>query len=407
MADSTKISKVIIVGAGPSGLLLGVLLAKQGIQVQLLEQATILDSNPRAAHHAPNAVQEFRRAGVLNQIAAEGIHPSGVCWREIDGKILAGIKPDPETEGEDKMVCLPLDKLGKILLKEFCAQESAEMNWEHKVVGVEQDEKEARVTVETPEGTKTLSADYIVGCDGANSGVRRALFGDSFPGETLQQQIIATNVYYDFSKFDYWDSQFIVHPENWYMAARITADGMWRVTYGDKWGLSTEEYLKRQPQRYEEILPGSPKPGDYKLVGASPYKLHQRCAESMRVGRFLLAADAGHLCNPFGGMGLTGGFADITSLYDCLIAMHNGLTDDSILDKYSEVRINKWKKIIDPSSRANFLRLWNEDAVPEREAFFAMCDKMATDKAMQDQGKKFYFLLNEDFTPYFKKPLAA
>lgn len=88
-----------------------------------------------------------------------------------------------------------------------------------------------------------------------------------------------------------------------------------------------------------------------------------------------------------GGMGLTGGFADITSLYDCLIAIHNGLTDDSILDKYSEVRIKKWKTIIDPSSRANFLRLWNEDSIPEREAFFRMCDKMATDKAMQEQGK--------------------
>lgn len=105
-------------------------------------------------------------------------------------------------------------------------------------------------------------------------------------------------MYYDFKKFDYWDSNFIVHPKNWYMAARITDNGLWRVTYGDESGLSTEEYLRRQPQRYEEILPGKPKPGDYKLVGASPYRLQQRCAEKFRVGRFLLVADAAHLCNP-------------------------------------------------------------------------------------------------------------
>lgn len=139
-------------------------------------------------------MQEFRRAGVLDQIAAEGIHPEGVCWREADGKILAGMKPDPDKQDENRMVCLPLDKLGKILLKEFVAQETAEINWQHKVVGIEQDDKEARVKVETPEGVKTLSAEYIIGCDGANSGVRRALFGENFPGETLQQQIIATNV---------------------------------------------------------------------------------------------------------------------------------------------------------------------------------------------------------------------
>jgi len=82
------------------------------------------------------------------------------------------------------------------------------------------------------------------------------------------------------------------------MAAQLTADGMWRLTYGDVYGLSREEYLKRLPQRYAEILPGHPQPDEYKIVAASPYKLQQRCAPSLRVGRFLLVADAGHLCNP-------------------------------------------------------------------------------------------------------------
>jgi len=105
-------------------------------------------------------------------------------------------------------------------------------------------------------------------------------------------------VYYDFHKFGYQDANFIVHPTKWYMAAKITKDGLWRLKYGDVSGLSNQEYLKRQPMRYEELLPGNPKPGDYKLVGASPYKLQQRCAPSLRVGRFILVADAAHLCNP-------------------------------------------------------------------------------------------------------------
>jgi hypothetical protein len=92
------------------------------------------------------------------------------------------------------------------------------------------------------------------------------------------------------------------------------------------------------------------------------------------------------LTTPSGGMGLTGGFADITSLYDCLMAIQNGLTTDKILDKYSEIRIKKWAEIIDPVSRANFRRLWAEDAIPERLAFFEMCKKMETDEVMQKQG---------------------
>lgn len=82
------------------------------------------------------------------------------------------------------------------------------------------------------------------------------------------------------------------------MAAKISEDGLWRVTYGDSEGLSKDELVKRQPVRFEQILVGHPKANEYKLVSMSPYKLQQRCAPSFRVGRVLLVADAAHLCNP-------------------------------------------------------------------------------------------------------------
>jgi 2-polyprenyl-6-methoxyphenol hydroxylase-like FAD-dependent oxidoreductase len=185
--------QVIIVGAGPSGLLLGILLAKQGIQVQLLEASHELDKNPRAAHYAPSAVYELNRAGVLEDVKRDGIHPDAVCWRHPDGTFIAGIKS--RFDIEFPMVCLPLDRLDVLLLKHFLAVPGNEILWNHKVVSIDQDEDEARVHVETPEGKKTFGADYVVGCDGANSQIRRSLFGDlNYPGETLQKQIIATNV---------------------------------------------------------------------------------------------------------------------------------------------------------------------------------------------------------------------
>jgi 2-polyprenyl-6-methoxyphenol hydroxylase-like FAD-dependent oxidoreductase len=186
--------QVIIVGAGPSGLLLGILLAKQGIKVSLVEMSDALDANPRAAHYAPSSVRELRRAGVLDEVTREGFKPHGVCWRSPDREVLAGIRGEVSND-PDAMVCLPLDRLDKLLLRVFLEQETAEVLWKHKVVDIEQDEKEARVKVETEEGEKWLGADYVVGCDGANSQIRRSLFGDwEFPGETLQHQIIATNV---------------------------------------------------------------------------------------------------------------------------------------------------------------------------------------------------------------------
>jgi 2-polyprenyl-6-methoxyphenol hydroxylase-like FAD-dependent oxidoreductase len=127
-------------------------------------------------------------------VRKHGFTPKGVCWRKKDTTFLAGMGREPE-QSEFAMVVLPLDRLCPLIVQHFESLPNTEILWGHKVVGVEQDEKEARVVVETSDGkTKKLSADYIVGADGASSGVRTALFGKEYPGETLKAQIVATNV---------------------------------------------------------------------------------------------------------------------------------------------------------------------------------------------------------------------
>ncbi|KAJ5934294.1 hypothetical protein N7466_003841 [Penicillium verhagenii] len=399
------IQKVIIVGAGPSGLILGLLLAKQGIEVELLDAGSQIDDQPRAAHYASPAVYELGRAGVLEDIKARGFQPAGFAWRQFDGTFIAGMShavlPD---DYPTKMVVLPLDQLGELLFEHIQRQPTAQVKWSHRVVRIGQDEGRAWVESETPTGPQRSEADYVIGCDGASSTVRRELFGPEYPGETLNAQIIATNVYYDFEKFGYWDSNFVVHPDHWYMAARVTNDGLWRVTYGDTPGLSREEYIARQPERYETLLPGNPKPDQYKITNISPYKLQQRCAPSFRVGRILLAADAAHLsCS--GGLGLTGGIADVGSLFDSFMGIHRGLADETILDKYSEIRKRIWADIIDPMSRENFKRLYDQDPTKAREndEFFQLCVKGETDEEI---GKSIVLgldMLRHDMTQYYSK----
>jgi 2-polyprenyl-6-methoxyphenol hydroxylase-like FAD-dependent oxidoreductase len=301
------VSKVLIVGAGPSGLLLGLLLSRAGIPVELVEQTYELDTNPRAAHYAPPSVFEMTRAGVIDDIRKQGFMPDSVSWRKLDEQktriATIGQWARGETgEGLDekmRMVVLPLHKLGKVLETHLKAQPNAEIRYGYKVVAVGQDGEKAWVEVETPEGMKTVSGDYVVGCDGANSKVRKCLFGeDVYPGYTWDRQIVATNTYYDFSPYDYDDSQFFIHPDLYHMVAKIQPDGLYRITYGEIGGLTTEQLKERQPKKFEEMLPGHPKPDQYRIVNISPYKIHQRCVDHMRVGRILLAADAAHLCNP-------------------------------------------------------------------------------------------------------------
>lgn len=92
----------------------------------------------------------------------------------------------------------------------------------------------------------------------------------------------------------------------------------------------------------------------------SPYKIHQRRANKFREGRFLLAGDAAHICNPFGGLGLTGAIADAGNLSDALIGVIKGVADESILDKYSEIRIKAYDVINPPELAITRLEMLRE-----------------------------------------------
>jgi 2-polyprenyl-6-methoxyphenol hydroxylase-like FAD-dependent oxidoreductase len=256
---------------------------------------------------------------VLDEARAAGFSPGSTAWRKLDGSMIAEIDNGVLPDARERILCLPLDRLGAILLRHLQKEPSATISWNHKVVDIGQGDDHAWLDTVTATGTQRLTAKYVVGCDGGNSQIRRSLFGDwTFPGRTWDEQIVATNVgrllvysekqcadcftitqtYNDFPKFGWGDANFIVHPEHWYMAARISNDGLWRVSYGEIPGLTRDELLARPVQKFKDMLPGSPGPEEYKVVNFSPYKIHQRLAESMAVGRFLLAADAAHCKSP-------------------------------------------------------------------------------------------------------------
>jgi 2-polyprenyl-6-methoxyphenol hydroxylase-like FAD-dependent oxidoreductase len=170
-------------------------LANENIDVTILDMAVELDTKPRATHYASTAVLELNKAGVLDDIRALGFTPSGICWRKIDHTYLAGIKHAVVQNDPNRPVCLPLNKLGRILYDHISKCPTATVKWGHEVIGIEQDEAKARVICKSSGKEMVFEADYVVGCDGANSKVRRCLFGDwEFPGKTWDEQIVATNV---------------------------------------------------------------------------------------------------------------------------------------------------------------------------------------------------------------------
>lgn len=213
--------------------MLALLLSQRGIPVHLLEASDKLDGQPRAAHYASPALIDLDRAGVLSEIKRRGIIVTDMTYRYA---VPAGSPlEDPPGSGHARIAtmdgraimdvdgfdyrshCLVLQDLCALMLELFTERHGGRVSWLHRVVDVGQEGERAWVDVETPEGKKRLEADYVVGCDGAGSQVRRSLFGPEFPGFTWEKQIVATNTYFDFEKYGFGDANIVVHPENYFV----------------------------------------------------------------------------------------------------------------------------------------------------------------------------------------------
>jgi 2-polyprenyl-6-methoxyphenol hydroxylase-like FAD-dependent oxidoreductase len=122
-----------------------------------------------------------------------------ICWRNgKTGERITGIDLSCVEGEEDRMVVLPLSEVLGVLIREIGEKwgEWVEVRWSHRVVDVRQDERGAwvDVLVGEEEREERFEADYVVGCDGGQSTVRKCLFGRNWPGETFQGRLLVQNV---------------------------------------------------------------------------------------------------------------------------------------------------------------------------------------------------------------------
>ena len=190
---------MLIVGAGPAGLLLAILLSQHGIPSTVLEAWDRLDERLRATQYGVPATKIFRRAGILDDIRAVSIDSfPGICWRKVsDHQRLAGIDLSVVKDHPDRMTILPLNDILQIMYR-HCLEKGKgliDIKFNHKVVDVGQDGGKAWAVVDVEKGGKMrFEADFVIGCDGGSSTVRKVLFGRSWPGQTFDCRLLVQNV---------------------------------------------------------------------------------------------------------------------------------------------------------------------------------------------------------------------
>jgi len=337
---------VIIVGAGPTGLMLAGELGLVGVRALVLERKSPLETVARANGFGGRILELLRYRGLLDRLEAAGTGPSFALPRVPFGGVhldLANVA-DPPLRG----LSLPQPTLEHVL-GDRAGELGADVRRGHEVVGVSQDDSTVTAEVLGPDGSYRVAARYLVGCDGGHSRVRD-LTGIPFPGTTypevnrLGQVTLGDSV-------TLLDDGGIDVPGLGRIASGFTRTD--RGVFG--FGHVTPELLLVQTTEDESAGTDDDAPMTLaefedsirRVLGAalplgrvsrlSRYGFQARQAERYRDGRILLAGDAAHQF-PATGIGINVGMLDAVNLAWKLAGDIHGWAPTGLVDTYHDER---------------------------------------------------------------------
>ncbi|MGP4101887.1 FAD-dependent oxidoreductase [Nonomuraea sp. KM90] len=318
-------TEVIVVGAGPTGLLLAGDLAEAGIAVTVLERRDGRVSNLSRAFGV--------HARTLEQLDARGLAdplvPMGAALSRV--RLFERVEVDlGELPSRFPYLLITPQYNVENLLLERALRAGAEIVHDTEVVGLSQDG--TGVTVTTTDGTRRAA--YLVGADGFHSAVRRAL-GQPFPGKSVLQSIMLADV----KLAEQPDELLSVNGVGDAFAfVAPFGDGYHRVFAWDRRHVVPDDV----PLTLEEVREVTTRAlgtdfGMYEARWLSRFHSDERQVPDYRVGRAFLAGDAAHVHSPAGGQGMNTGLQDAANLGWKLAAVLRGAPED-LLDTYQSER---------------------------------------------------------------------
>lgn len=351
--------EVLVVGAGPVGLTLGIDLARRGVAVTVIDRRPTADPlTVRCNHVSSRSMETFRRLGLAEAVRAAGFSddfPHDAAFRTtVTGQEFARIPipgragrrdgaPGPDTwwptmEPPHRVNQMFLEP---VMIDHARATPGLTLRFDTELADFTQDDSGVTATLRGGDGTSsTLRAAFLAGCDGGASGVRKAI-GGTLVGDPVVQRV---------------QSSFIHAPG---LTARMQAPPAWAYVAlnprrsGTLYTIDEEDrflvhnYLRPDETDFDAIdrdaairtILGVGPDFAYTLLRNEDWIGRRLIADRIRAGRVFLAGDAAHIWVPYAGYGMNAGIADAADLAWLLDAVLKGWGGPGMLDAYSAERL--------------------------------------------------------------------
>ena len=330
---------VVIVGAGPTGATAAILLAQYGVSTLILDRWDGVYPQPRAVHLDDEVYRVLARLGVAERFAAISRPAHGLQLRDHDHRVLAEFRRaiTPSGNGFPQANMFDQPELESVVREHLSRYPSIELRGNSEVTDVEQlDDGRLRVTYrsQVDDTTRTLDANYVLGCDGANSLVRSTI-GSRMDDLHFQQRWLVIDVDTD-ADLGQWEGVHQVCDSA--RAATYMRIGATRY----RWEFQlldgeTAEHFSGLETVGPLIAPWcrGVRDDQLTLIRVAEYTFRAQIADRWRRGNVFLLGDAAHLTPPFIGQGMGAGLRDAHNLSWKLAGVLSGELPPSALDSYA------------------------------------------------------------------------
>ena len=348
---STKI-QVLVVGAGPVGLVAACDLARRGIAVRVIDAADGSPSGSRAKGLQPRSLEVLDDLGVVGRIMASGRSRTPI--RKYKATTVLGtseVNPDAQEPSSStpytRTMLIPQWRVEEVL-RERLGELGVIVEYGSQLVGLEQDGEFAHVTIHNAGGRETVSVPFVVGSDGASSDVRK-LIGVGFLGQTDETvRMLTGDVELSGLDRDFW--HWWPSPDGKLLAlCPLASTDTFQIQIGVS-ADAAEEFSREEIQSLIDQRSGRTDIRVRRVVSQSVWRFNVRMVDRYRVGRVFLAGDSAHVHSPAGGLGMNTGIQDAYNL-GWKIAHVLGGAPEALLDTYEEERLPIAADILSLSSK--------------------------------------------------------